>query len=133
VNLASRLEGLNKRYRSDVLVGDETARALGEDLVTRPLEWVAVKGKERAVLVHALVGRREELAEAVLRGVAAHAEALALYRERRFEQALERLREVRSRLGDDDVPASLLAEACRACLAEPPPPEWDGRVTMESK
>jgi adenylate cyclase len=58
VNLASRLEGLNKQYGTRVIVSEATRHALGEDYQTRELDDVRVKGKEQAVRIHELTGRR---------------------------------------------------------------------------
>lgn len=58
VNLASRLEGLNKEYGTHVLVSEDTRAGLGDDYDLRPLDEVRVKGKERSVRIHELSGRR---------------------------------------------------------------------------
>ena len=58
VNLASRLESLNKRYATTILVAEATREAVGDVVVARPIERVAVKGKSRSVLVYELLGLR---------------------------------------------------------------------------
>ncbi|MDB4949348.1 MAG: cyaA [Gemmatimonadetes bacterium] len=58
VNLASRLEGLNKQYGTRVIVSEATRQALGNAYESRPLDEVRVKGKEQAVQIHELTGRR---------------------------------------------------------------------------
>ncbi|MBV9109592.1 MAG: adenylate/guanylate cyclase domain-containing protein, partial [Gemmatimonadetes bacterium] len=57
VNLASRLESLNKEMGTTIIVSDAVHAALGDGYDTRPLQEVHVKGKEQAVLVHELRGR----------------------------------------------------------------------------
>jgi class 3 adenylate cyclase len=56
VNLASRLEELNKRYVTKVLISDSTFSEPGveEKFVTRPLDMVVVKGKKLPTKVRAL-------------------------------------------------------------------------------
>jgi class 3 adenylate cyclase len=56
VNLASRLEELNKRYVTKVLISDCTFSEPGveEKFVTRPLDMVVVKGKKLPTKVRAL-------------------------------------------------------------------------------
>jgi putative heme-binding domain-containing protein len=61
VNLASRLEGLNKVYGTEALISEETHRQAGDAVVARPLDWVAVKGRTRPVLVCELLGLSGEL------------------------------------------------------------------------
>ena len=55
VNLASRLEGLTKRYGVFCLVGDGARRAAGAGFTFRSLDLVQGKGKHQAVEVHELV------------------------------------------------------------------------------
>ena len=72
VNLTSRLEGLTKEYGCGIIVSEGTRRELPEgkyDL--RPIDEVKVKGKERAVRIYELRGRRgarPEKAEPILPG-----------------------------------------------------------------
>jgi len=56
VNLASRLESLNKDMGTTIIISEATRAALGEGYDTAPLREVHVKGKEQAVLVHELRG-----------------------------------------------------------------------------
>ena len=58
VNLASRLEGLNKNYGTNIIVSQTTKDAVGDAYEFRALEDVKVKGKEQAVKIHELLGRR---------------------------------------------------------------------------
>jgi adenylate cyclase len=57
VNLASRLEGLNKEYGTTILVSDVTAAAGGEGYQLHDLGEARVKGKEREVAIYELCGR----------------------------------------------------------------------------
>jgi adenylate cyclase len=56
VNVASRLEGLTKSYGAPILIGEETARALGEAPRLRLVDRVAVRGKSDTTGVYALAG-----------------------------------------------------------------------------
>lgn len=51
VNLASRLEGLNRYYGTEILAAEETIREVGDRLVARRLDRVFVKGKSQGVFV----------------------------------------------------------------------------------
>ncbi|MBI4410179.1 MAG: adenylate/guanylate cyclase domain-containing protein, partial [Gemmatimonadetes bacterium] len=64
VNLASRLEGLNKEYGTRIIVSETARAALGADYEVRPLDEVKVKGKEQAVKIYELLGRRSAAAPA---------------------------------------------------------------------
>lgn len=56
VNLAARLEGLNKSYGTTILVSEEMRAAAGDAFVFRRVDRVAVKGKSQAGEVYELVG-----------------------------------------------------------------------------
>ena len=60
VNLASRVEGLNKQFRSSIIITEYTKEALSETFLTRRLEYVKVKGKEQAVLLYELLENTDE-------------------------------------------------------------------------
>jgi len=133
VNLASRLEGLNKSYGTGIVVGETTAAMVQEKMVLRPLDWVAVKGKAHAVLVHELLGEKGQVAETQLRAIELHREALGLYRARNFSEAGMRFLEVFAALGKNDAASRKLAERCKEFLHEPPPDEWNGSYAMLEK
>ena len=78
VNLASRLEGLNKEMGTTIIVSEATRAALGEGYDTAPLKEVNVKGKEQAVLVHELRGHARAPASPAPRVAAAVGAALLL-------------------------------------------------------
>ncbi len=56
VNLASRLEGLTKRYGVFCIVGEDTHREIGDTFVFRPLDLVRVKGRSAPVAIYELLG-----------------------------------------------------------------------------
>ena len=55
VNLASRVEGLNKTYHTNILITEFTKARISSVFLTRRLEAVKVKGKEEAVLLYELM------------------------------------------------------------------------------
>jgi len=63
VNLASRLEGANKEYRSTIMVSRRTYELVREEILGRELDVIAVKGRSEAVEVYELLAPREELTE----------------------------------------------------------------------
>ena len=127
VNLAARLEGLNKQYGTEILVSQAVAEVVCEAFAFRRIDRVAVKGKAQGVLVLELLGVSREVRGERLRSARAYEAALDLYFARDFLGALDRLEALR-----DDPPARVLAARCQRLLAEPPPPDWDGvYVAME--
>jgi adenylate cyclase len=78
VNLASRLESLNKDMGTTIIISEATRAALGEGYHTAPLREVNVKGKEQAVLVHELRGHAQVAAGGAVRAAPAAAVAALL-------------------------------------------------------
>ena len=63
VNLASRLEGANKQYGTRIMVSDSTRIAAGDNIITRPLDLIRVKGKTEPTAVHELVAKSGEASQ----------------------------------------------------------------------
>jgi adenylate cyclase len=132
VNLASRLEGLNKVYGTGVLVSEATYRAAAARVVGRPVDLVRVKGKRRPVRVYELLGLQSD-PDPGARELAALAEqGLEAYVGRRFEAAAECFERILDRR-PDDRPATALLERCRGLQLAPPPAEWDGVHVLTEK
>ncbi len=132
VNLASRLEGLNKYYGTEVLVSEQTYREAKAVVRARPVDWAAVKGKAEAVLVYELLGLTDEPTKDADELAGLSDRALALYRQQDWEGAV-RLFEQIQLLRPGDGPARLLLARCRAYRDRPPGKEWDGVHRMEGK
>lgn len=127
VNLAARLESLNKQYGTRVLVSGPARQAAGEGYAWRLVDVVAVKGRNQGVEVHELLGRSGRVEPAMLELARAYEEALALYREGRFAEAGAAFDAV-----PGDPPAAVLAARCRE-LAAHPPADWTGVHVARSK
>lgn len=61
VNLASRLEGMNKAYGTRVLISESTHVAIGDAFVTREVARIRVRGREQETTIHELIGRRGDV------------------------------------------------------------------------
>jgi hypothetical protein len=137
VNLASRLEGLNKEYGTHILVSEATLHEARKGLkdpqayAVRELDSVRVKGKKEPVRLFEL--RRRGLAtteeQPLLDG---YAEGLRLYRAQRFSEARLQFESLLERFPHDG-PGSLFVRRCDEMSAAPPGEEWDGVFKMEHK
>src|SRR5262249_51490966 len=86
INLASRMEGLNKFLGTRILVSADTQKEIAGRLLTRFVGPFRVKGFERAVGVYELVGHMNH-AEALRPLHEAFAQALNLFRGKDFSLA----------------------------------------------
>jgi adenylate cyclase len=127
VNLASRLEGLNKQYGTKILVSADVEREARASFLFRRLDRVAVKGKKHGVEVYELRGRRrgDNKPDPV---IARYEEALAAYFDGRFDAALALLAHA-----PDDRPSQVLAARCHHLRTTPPAPDWGGVYVANEK
>jgi adenylate cyclase len=127
VNLASRLEGLNKQYGTQILVSAAVEAEARGAFRFRRLDRVAVKGKHEGVEIFELLGARDAAGD-VSAVMERYERALAAYFERRFDAALHLLDGCAG-----DRPSEILGARCRRFLEEPPPPAWDGIYAAREK
>ncbi len=132
VNLASRLEGLNKFYGTAVVISETTYEEARDGIVARPLDWVGVKGKAHGVLVYELLGLKGETEPALVELATLFGSALQAYRRQAWDEAIRGFERVLG-LRPDDVPAKEMLERCRHYRESPPGADWDGVHHMESK
>jgi len=59
VNVASRLEGVNKIFGSTICISDSVYEAVTDKVIARPLGYVTVKGRKNEFEVYELLGLRE--------------------------------------------------------------------------
>ena len=65
VNIASRLEGMNKEFGTSVCVSHSLFKEAGERLWVRPIDQILVKGRKSELLIYELVGIRDGDAETI--------------------------------------------------------------------
>jgi adenylate cyclase len=131
VNLASRLEGLTKRYGVSVIVSQSTAFAC-PGLVFRELDRVRVKGRVAPVGIFEPLGVADELSAGRVAELERHAQALELFRARRFEAAAQAFQELAS-LAGSLLLYELYVERSRRFHVEPPDADWDGTIRYDEK
>ncbi|MBI2413691.1 MAG: HAMP domain-containing protein [Deltaproteobacteria bacterium] len=131
VNLASRLEGLSKKYGVEIIVSAST-RALAPGFVYRELDTVRVKGKSEPVGIYEPVGEAGDVEDAVIKEIVSYHEGLKLYRERRWDPARKMFRA----LSEKNPACALYAiyeERSRELIENPPPAGWDGTTVFHEK
>ena len=92
VNLASRVEGLNKLFGTKILITEQTKLQIGSTFLTRPLEKFKVKGKDEEVMLYELLEDTEDNRLMV----EAFVVALELYYQEKYEEALQRFSDLLS-------------------------------------
>jgi adenylate cyclase len=125
INLASRLQNLNKYYGTTI-IGSATLRdAAGAGFAWRRLDRVAVKGKTQGIDIFELLG---ETAAPIPAHVAVYEAALHAYFAGDFQKALTLLKDQVT-----DKASTVLAARCEQYLEEPPPIPWTGVYSYDAK
>jgi len=136
VNLASRLEGQSKNYGVPIILGSKTASGLRDKFAVLELDCITVKGKTEPESVYTVLGRADvAVSERFGRLNHTVAEMLARFRRQDFSGAADsiaRCREIDDGFGLDHL-LDLYAERIRVFLQNPPPPDWNGVVVLDSK
>jgi adenylate cyclase len=131
VNLASRLEGLNKYYGTNILISQATAEALENGFILRDVDRVQVKGKAQAAGIFELLGEGPASPE-IARFLAAYHQGLADYRQQRWAESLAGFEEALKLHSGDAATKRYLALA-RRYQKSPPGPDWQAVTVMEGK
>jgi adenylate cyclase len=132
VNLAARLEGLNKVYGTHILCTEFTARALDDRFLLRELDIVKVKGKAEAVVIYELVGWRDRQDETRPALCSLFGEGLGAYRLQQWDRAEELFRQILDTTPADG-PSRLYLERIASFRNNPPPADWHGITAFEHK
>ncbi|MFZ5952901.1 MAG: cache domain-containing protein [Candidatus Rifleibacteriota bacterium] len=133
VNLASRLEALNKIYLSRIIVSEATRNRAGKNFVFRPLDLVTVKGREQTVKIYQLLGRNDDPdATENLQISEMTEQALNLYLNRRWREAYSAFQQILEKFNDDYI-AEIYMNRCRELSDYPPGQNWDGVFRVQIK
>jgi adenylate cyclase len=130
VNLSSRLEGLCSFYGQGLILSGEVKRACGDRFIFQKIGLERVKGRQRPVDIYTAYSQsRAANLEAELSAAQA---ALALYEQLNFAGARLIYADLAASCPDNKL-YKIYVERCRFYLAEPPPPDWDGSFTHQTK
>jgi adenylate cyclase len=131
VNLASRLEGANKEYGTNIIVSESTWEQVRDRIATRELDIIRVQGKAQPTRIFEVLGMPPLTPERAAIGRLFEA-ALGDYRAQHWQAAIENFQQVLAAV-PDDLPSQLYIQRCKTFMAALPPPDWDGVYTMQTK
>lgn len=132
VNLASRLEGINKYYGTHIIISETTyAQLKPGEFLTREVDTVKVKGKHKPVKIYEVFP--DNSAHQPLKNVLkTFNEGLTHYYARKWDKALLFFQTVLQGR-DGDRPSLELIDRCKYYINNPPGDDWDGSWEMHSK
>ena len=133
VNLGSRLEGLNKQYGTEILIGENTADLVKEQFRLRKMDYVRVKGKEKPVRVYELLGVAGiQFSEEKERQLQIYTEGFEAYQSQKWAEAFE-IFKAGQEMYPKDKSFQTMSIRCRIYRDDPPKGEWDGAFRERRK
>jgi class 3 adenylate cyclase len=132
VNLASRLEGVNKQYGTWILASDSTLQETKGRLLTRRLDRVRVVGINEPVRIHEILELKADASDALFEQVYLFHKALDLFEARNWKDAEDAFNQV-LKLYPEDAPSKHFLERCRQYQEYPPAADWDGSLNITEK
>jgi len=132
VNLAARLEGVNKQYGTWILASEDTIKETGQQLLSRKLDRVRVVGINEPVRLRELIELFELADDSQKKLVQVFHDALDNFEKRDWKSAAGGFREALS-IKNDDHPSRMYLERCEQFIIKPPDDKWDGVYNLTSK
>ncbi len=132
VNLAARLEGVNKQYGTWILISDSTYRETGELFTVRKLDRVRVVGIDQPVRLYELLDEKELTQDHIRLGMEAFHSALDLFENREWQEAFEMFKKVQDHM-TGDATSEIYMKRCIKFIKEPPHKDWDGVFNLTQK
>ncbi|GHV41359.1 adenylate/guanylate cyclase domain-containing protein [Spirochaetia bacterium] len=129
VNLAARLEGVNKQYdTSGILISEYTRDKIGDDFILRGLSRVRVVGVNTPLRLYELLDTREDASPKTLKLVEVWEQGFAAYEKQKFPEALKVFKAI-CQADAQDLVAKKYLDRCEKYIAAPPTDEkWDDGV-----
>ncbi|MFH1729037.1 MAG: adenylate/guanylate cyclase domain-containing protein [Pseudomonadota bacterium] len=131
VNLASRIEGVNKVFGTAIIISEDTKKLLTEKIILRMLGSVRVKGKARPVILYEIRGLGTA-AEYELELIQEFEKALQYYKNKQVDLALQSFRNVLS-IEDNDQATKYYINLCQNLIRVGYNDKWDWTIDLKSK
>jgi len=132
VNLASRLEGVNKQYGTWILISEETCKAVGAEFAVRPMDRVRVVNINQPVRLYELVDEKKALDAQTAEALELFRGGMELFEGKRWAEAAIQFQQVLKVLPGDG-PAETFLKRCQEYRQKPPAETWDGVYNLSMK
>jgi adenylate cyclase len=132
VNLASRLESINKLYGTSIILSEETYRLAQQAIEARELDLITVAGKTEPVRIYEAMGRAGELKPEQSKLRDEFASGLAAYRRQDWDAAQTHFEGCLDTVVEDG-PAQIFLERVGLLRGSPPPADWNGIWHLSEK
>jgi adenylate cyclase len=133
VNLAARLEAAAKDYGVNILISESVKSQIEEEMFTRKLDLVRVKGKNEPVKLYELIASKSTVSSNIKEATELYEEALRNYLNTEWIKAISLLEKSEKAKGKKDKACKQLIERCEFYKLNPPDKNWDGVYTRTHK
>lgn len=130
VNLASRLENINKYYSTEIIVSETTRDIVRDDFEFRTLDKISVKGKLKPITIYELLAEKGKLNKGYLKLYQIYDDGVNYYFDGNWEKTIKYMDALLQY--KKDIPASIIKQRAEAYLKNPPE-NWNGVFTFQKK
>lgn len=129
VNLGSRLEGLTKQYKQELIISESVYRKVRTKIPCRMVDKVQVKGKTQGESIYTATLK---LSDAQKKGWSYYNAGARLFYNKDFGKAAKYFMAA-VKIMPDDYLSGFFVERCKRYIENPPPEDWNGVEIMTSK
>ncbi len=132
VNLAARLEGVNKQYGTFTIISEYTLKEVGNAFEVRELDSIRLVGKKEPVKIYELMAKKGDISSNKRKVVQLFLEGLGAYKEKDWQKAITFFGNA-LKIDKNDNPSKNFLKRCEDFLISPPPDNWDGICDQQTK
>ncbi|MDD2331289.1 MAG: adenylate/guanylate cyclase domain-containing protein [Candidatus Cloacimonetes bacterium] len=131
VNLSARLEGVNKVFKTHIIISEATYIQVKDKMFCRELDFLKVKGKKEPTRIFELIAERDKVDASEYGWISDYERALAEYRAGNWDAALKGFQALAEEPLNDEASRTLI-KRCEI-LKLNPPKDWEGIFTLDEK
>ncbi|KTD67825.1 guanylate cyclase [Legionella steelei] len=126
INIASRLESINKNYGTKIIVSDTVYEIIKDQFILRMIDCVVVKGRTQSCYIYELLTDNVQDLEFDLNAYnSIFEQGFLLYKQQLWDGAIEHFKKCLE-IYPADIIAPIFIERCQQFKSNPPKPGWQG-------
>lgn len=132
-NVASRLEGINKIYGTQIIVSESIYQQIKNDFMLRMIDCVTVKGKHDANYIYELIAEsRAEVNYDLENYITTFMQGYSAYKKSHWDESIKHFRDCLAIYPEDKV-AHIFISRCEHFKMDPPAGDWQGIWQLNEK
>jgi len=132
VNITSRLEGINKLYKTDIIVSEFTQEQCKDDFEFRFLDKITVKGRDQWIKIYELISFKNDISKSLKQLFQYYEKGMACYFEQNWNEGLKYFNHI-LKYKPNDNPSIIMRDRCLMYQKNPPPADWNGVFERRTK